>query len=192
VRVWARGFACAQASRRGEVVAGLGPAAKWPTGRHDSCSDPLGKEVDMETQSIDTDIKHLNSLLRGERSAVETYQQCLDKLENTTPLTQQLSMLKSSHDSRVRKLSARIMQLGGQPDDSSGAWGTFAKAVEGSAKVFGQKAAISALEEGEDHGNKEYSDLDDLTPSTRRFVEVELLPEQRRTHDTLSGIKASM
>jgi hypothetical protein len=38
-------------------------------------------------------------------------------------------------------LRSQILRLGGQCDDSSGAWGSFAKLVEGGAKLFGEKAA---------------------------------------------------
>jgi uncharacterized protein (TIGR02284 family) len=153
---------------------------------------PALQERDMDTSTNDTDIKRLNTLLRGERSAVETYQQCIEKMQQS-PMVQQLRTLMTSHDMRVHKLSARITQMGGQPDDSSGAWGSFAKLVEGGAKAFGEKAAISALEQGEDHGIEEYTEeLEDLTPPTRRFVETELVPEQQRTHNTLSAIKATM
>jgi uncharacterized protein (TIGR02284 family) len=145
----------------------------------------------METQTNETDVKRLNSLLRGELSAVETYDQCIEKIDDG-PITQQLQTLKSSHSMRVQKLASRIRQLGGTPDQSSGAWGSFAKLVEGGAKVFGEKAAIAALEEGEDHGNEEYEEIEDLTPGTRQFVEAELVPEQQRTHDVLSQLKRAI
>jgi len=79
------------------------------------------------------------------------------------------------------------------PADSSGPWGGFAKLVEGGAKVFGVKAALAALEEGEDHGKKLYrEDLDKLDASTRSFVETELMPEQQQTHDLMSQLKHSV
>jgi hypothetical protein len=62
--------------------------------------------------------------------------------------------------------------------------------VEGSAKVFGESAAIAALEEGEDHGRDDYrSDIDELTPATRAFITKEIIPEQELTHQILSGLK---
>jgi uncharacterized protein (TIGR02284 family) len=143
------------------------------------------------THDTETDIKQLNSFLRGERSAVETYEQCISKMDDPG-IRQQLEYFRNSHAQRVQKLSARISTLGGVPDDDSGMWGSFAKLVEGGAKIFGRDAAIAALEEGEDHGVKDYGrDLDDLTPSTREFVASELMPEQRRTHDALSALKHS-
>lgn len=134
------------------------------------------------------DIDQLNSYLKGERSAVETYDQAIEKVEGALKL--QLRPLRDSHQHRVQKLAARIAMLGGEPADGSGVWGAFAKLVEGGAKVFGSGAAIATLEEGEDHGKKDYArDLDDLTPATRQFVQSELVPEQQRTHDALSALK---
>jgi hypothetical protein len=62
--------------------------------------------------------------------------------------------------------------------------------VEGGAKLLGVKAAIAALEEGEDHGRDDYKrDMDKLEPDARAFVQQQLLPEQLRTHQTMSSLK---
>lgn len=136
-------------------------------------------------QSIDT----LNSFLRGEISAVETYRQAIEKLSDH-PLRLQLKECQQSHQRRVDALQQWVRQLGGTPSESSGVWGAFAKAFEGSAKVFGVKAAVAALEEGEDHGRDDYRrDLDQLDTESRRFIENQILPEQERTHSLLSSYK---
>ncbi|MBC8068146.1 MAG: DUF2383 domain-containing protein [Deltaproteobacteria bacterium] len=145
----------------------------------------------MTEATAERDVDRLNAMLRGERAAVETYTQCIEKL-NGSGIATQLATLKSSHAARVVKLTSRINLLGGAADTTSGAWGAFAKLVEGGAAVFGEKPAIAALEEGEDHGKKDYADLEDLTDSTRSFVVTELVPEQKRTHDAMRAIKHSM
>lgn len=135
------------------------------------------------------DIDKLNSFLRGELSAVETYNQAIEKLDEPA-LKQQLESLRDSHGARVRQLKAKITALGGKPDDSSGMWGGFAKLVEGGAKMFGQSAAVQALEEGEDHGKSLYqNNLDELSPETQAFIRSQIMPEQRRTHDALSAMQ---
>jgi uncharacterized protein (TIGR02284 family) len=135
------------------------------------------------------DIDQLNSYLKGERSAVETYEQAIEKMDDHG-VRMQLQQLRDSHQTRVQKLVQRISMLGGEPADDSGIWGAFAKLVEGGAQVFGKNAAIATLEEGEDHGKKDYArDLDKLTPATRQFVQSELVPEQMRTHDSMSALK---
>lgn len=134
----------------------------------------------------------LNSFLRGEISAVETYRQALDKVK-AAPVRTQLQDCLQSHARRVDVLRQQISALGGEPSEGSGIWGTFAKAVEGGAKVLGEKAAVAALEEGEDHGRNDYrQDVEKLDPMTRQFVESRLMPEQERTHSTLSSLKRAL
>ena len=137
-------------------------------------------------------VETLNSFLRGEISAVETYRQALERLNHSTARSQLLDC-HLSHEQRIEKLRAQVARLGGQPSDDSGAWGAFAKLIEGGAKIFGEKAAISALEEGEDHGLKLYRDeIGKLDQESRRLVETELLPAQERTHRTMSSIKHAL
>jgi uncharacterized protein (TIGR02284 family) len=139
----------------------------------------------MNTQPID----QLNSFLRGEISAVETYRQALSKVNDTRARTE-LEQCHTSHQRRVDLLKMHITELGGQPAQGSGAWGAFAKAAEGSAATFGEKAAIDVLEEGEDYGLKDYQKhLNALDANSRSFVERELLPEQLQTHRRVSTLK---
>jgi uncharacterized protein (TIGR02284 family) len=142
----------------------------------------------MQTNSVDT----LNELLRGEISAVETYRQALSKL-TTSSARSQLEDCARSHQLRVEKLRDQVVRLGGQPDEKSGAWGAFARLVEGGAKTFGEKAAIAALEEGEDHGLKLYrGDIDKLDPASRALIEQDVLPAQEATHRSMSTLKHTM
>jgi uncharacterized protein DUF2383 len=139
----------------------------------------------MATDTVDT----LNSFLRGEISAVETYRQAIEKLENS-PDASILNDGLRSHQQRVSLLTDEVQRRGGKPAQSSGTWGAFAKLLEGGAKVFGTKAAIAALEEGEDHGRDDYKrDAPKLEADARDFVQNQLLPEQLRTHQALSQLK---
>lgn len=143
--------------------------------------------------AIEVDVTQLNSFLRGELSAVETYAQAIAKLGDEPALRTKLEDCRTSHQQRVSLLREEITRRGGEPADGSGVWGAFAQLVEGGAKVFGKKAAIAALEEGEDHGRDDYkAELDKLDSDARRFVESKLLPEQLRTHDTLSALKRAL
>jgi uncharacterized protein (TIGR02284 family) len=141
-----------------------------------------------QDQSVDV----LNSFLRGEISAVETYRQALEKVTQPqvrTPLQECLQ----SHSQRVTLLSEQVRTLGGSPSTSSGVWGAFAKAVEGGAKAFGDKVAVAALEEGEDHGRNDYKrDIDKLDAASRQVVQTRIVPEQQRTHDTMSRLKKTL
>ncbi|MET0413038.1 MAG: DUF2383 domain-containing protein [Polyangiaceae bacterium] len=142
----------------------------------------------MATDTVDT----LNSFLRGEISAVETYRQAIEKLQDK-PEVSILSEGLRSHEQRVVLLTDEVQRRGGKPSQGSGPWGTFAKLLEGGAKVFGTKAAIAALEEGEDHGRDDYKrDAPKLEPDARAFVQQQLLPEQLRTHQALSSLKKKL
>ncbi|HVR60849.1 MAG TPA: DUF2383 domain-containing protein [Polyangia bacterium] len=141
----------------------------------------------------DKNVEALSSLLRGEISAVETYDQALEKLNDDATITQELRRCRSSHQNRVNMLRGEVSRFGGQPPDGSGTWGTFAKLVEGGAKIFGKKAAIAALEEGEDHGLKQYrEDLAKLDASVRSTLEALLLSEQEKTHRAMSTLKKTI
>lgn len=145
------------------------------------------------TNQTDKSVDQLNSFLRGEMSAVQTYNIALEKIERTSTVRPMLETCQLSHARRVASLMQAIAARGGKPADSSGPWGMFAKVVEQSATVLGEKAAISALEEGEDHGLHDYQDdLEKLDAVTRQIVVSELLPEQQRTHQTMSSLKKSL
>ncbi len=134
-------------------------------------------------------VDKLNSFLRGEISAVETYRQALEKLQSSACRPTLEDCLRS-HDYRVQLLKQEIRRRGGTPSEGSGPWGAFAKLIEGGAKLFGEKAAIAALEEGEDHGRDDYKrDVKDLDAQGKSFVEQNLLSEQLRTHQAMSNLK---
>ena len=142
--------------------------------------------------SVDRSIDTLNSFLRGEISAVETYRQAIDRLTDN-PLRYQLKDSLDSHIKRVEALRQRVQELGGTPATGSGVWGAFARLVEGSASMLGEKTAIAALEEGEDHGKNDYErDIEQLDYETRAWFETSIMPEQQRTHDQLSALKKAL
>lgn len=131
----------------------------------------------MATTTVDT----LNSLLRGEISATETYQQALAKVGNE-PGAVDLRRLHAEHRDAANTLRKHVHIFDDKPDQGSGAWGAFTKTVEGVAKLFGNKTALKALKEGEEHGLHAYENaLDD--PDVSEFVKAlishKLLPQTR-------------
>ena len=136
-------------------------------------------------------VDKLNKFLRGEIAAVETYNMALEKVDPASPAHSILEENRRSHEERARLLREEILALGGEPSTSSGAWGVWAKAIEGGAKIVGEKATIAALEEGEDHGLKEYKVMDDkdLDPKLRQIITSQLLPQQQQTHQRMSSLK---
>ena len=123
----------------------------------------------------------LNSLLRGELAATETYQQAMDKFGNE-PGVDVLRQMHVDHRETANTLRIHVRDHGGGPYTSSGAWGTWAKLVEGAAKLFGKTAALKALKEGEEHGLKEYEEAiksDALPSDCKTLIRDTLLPQTR-------------
>jgi uncharacterized protein (TIGR02284 family) len=132
-------------------------------------------------KATDEGISVLNSLLRGELAATETYQQAIDKLDND-PSSAVLRQMHVQHREAANTLRQHIREHGGEPDHGSGAWGTWAKLVEGTAKLLGNTAALKALKEGEEHGVKEYEEaLEENTVPTdcKALIRAQLLPQTR-------------
>lgn len=129
------------------------------------------------TNTIDT----LNSLLRGEISASETYQQALDRVGDD-PGAEEVRRIHREHREAANTLRQHVHHHGGKPDQGSGMWGTFAKFVEGTAKLFGDKAALKALKEGEEHGLKSYEDAladGDLPADCAAMITGTFIPQTR-------------
>jgi uncharacterized protein (TIGR02271 family) len=108
------------------------------------------------------DVDDLNRLLRNELSAVETYRQALDKnrgQHGQDARFQQLADILRDHEQAAAQLRAIVRQMGGTESNDSGAWGTWANAVMGTAKLFGDKAALKSLKEGEESGIEDYESL---------------------------------
>ena len=132
----------------------------------------------------------LNELLQGELSAVETYKQALKSVSDE-PGAKDLKAALSNHESAVKSLNDQVKKAGGTPTTSSGAWGTWAATVTGTAKVLGDQAALKALKEGEEHGIKEYKEAledEDVPESTKKIIRDKFLPNQQAHIHTLDKI----
>jgi len=142
----------------------------------------------MQSTAIDV----LNSLLRQEISAVESYKQAMIKLPERQPIAT-FEELQIAHARRAQRLRKRVEQLGGTPRESSGARGRLAKAIAAAGALLGAGLAVSALEEDEDRGLFDYrSSLDKLDNESRDLVLKELLPAQELTHSVMRTMKQSL
>ncbi|CAN5481541.1 hypothetical protein BH09PLA1_BH09PLA1_01880 [soil metagenome] len=129
--------------------------------------------------------RQLNSFLRGEISAAETYRMAIDKVSDSDKShAANLGLLREIQEEHGRAAQAirdRIRELGGEPSDSSGAWGTWAKTVQGTANLFGDASSLKSLKEGEEHGLKDYQEgLDDIDVTSADLISNQLIPAQQR------------
>ena len=144
----------------------------------------------MATASVDKCVDQLNSLLRGEISAVETYDQAIRKVddEHTSDATA-LRAIAQEHGENAQSLRDAIRELGGEADDSSGTWGAWAKTVEGVSRLFGDTSAVKALREGEEHGLKDYEEaVQDVDETSRALFMTRMIPSQERHIATLDAM----
>jgi uncharacterized protein (TIGR02284 family) len=141
------------------------------------------------TADVDEAIRQLNSFLRGEISAAETYRMALEKINQPTDTntadvsgnTGLLREIQQEHGRAVQALRDRIKELGGQPSDSSGAWGAWAKMSTNVSSLFGDSGSLKILKEGEEHGLKDYeAGLDDVDMTSAELVQNQLIPAQQR------------
>ena len=136
----------------------------------------------------------LDSLLRGEMSAIETYRMAIEKLAGSNkPGVAELQRIQRDHRDAADLLWHHLERKGERPSEGSGAWGAFAKAVEGTAKLLGNKAALKALKEGEEHGLKEYEEAldDEISPELQSVIRA-LISRQQSHIQTLDRLLATV
>jgi len=132
-----------------------------------------------------------NQLLRGERSAVETYDKAIEKHGDHGSAIMDLTKMRDDHVASVRTLEENVRSMGGQPEQDSGAWGAFANTVQSTANLFGAESAVSALSAGEKHGLNDYEEAaksDDVMPDCKRMMETKLMPPIREHLSTLDRL----
>ncbi|QDU30487.1 hypothetical protein ETAA8_56270 [Anatilimnocola aggregata] len=142
----------------------------------------------MATPHLDT----LNGLLRGELAATETYQQALRKVDSEHGALQ-LAQIRDEHSEAVSLLRKQIREFGGDPETSSGSWGTFAKAIESTAQLFGNGPALTALKQGEETGLSTYESAvqsHELPALTQSLINGVLLPQTRAHIATLERLQS--
>lgn len=134
-------------------------------------------------------MKQIESLIRGEMSAVKSIDAILDKVKDESERSQ-LSSIRQDHEQAVSKLKRFSDSEFKEETQSSGPWGAFSSAFTGGASFFGDKAALRALKVGEEHGRNEYQEAlasGDVNPELKSVIQSDLLPNQERHIKTIDG-----
>lgn len=143
---------------------------------------------------VDQTVTHLNALLRGEIAAAETYRMAIDRVAaaESTGSAGLLHNAQKDHGRAAQAIRDRINELGGEASDSSGAWGVWAKTVQGTMNLFGDASSLKALKEGEEHGLKDYqSSLAGVDSTSAQLIQNQLIPAQERHISLLDQLIAS-
>ncbi len=134
----------------------------------------------MSTTSITDTILFLHALLRGELSAVDSYDRAMAGLPE--PPLGELLENRQCHHRRSQIIARAIRAHGGIPDASSWVWGALAKATTQGAAVLDRAAIIAVLTDGEERGLTTYrNELSRGDAEVRQLIGVDLLPSQKRT-----------
>ena len=147
----------------------------------DSIHTAPGSNTDMGDTG--ESVRQLNSLLRGEISAAETYRMAIDKVSAGDEAAN--AGLAPRNSGRARPRRAR------HPRPHPGTrrrslrflrrWGAWAKTVQGTMSLFGDSSSLKALKEGEEHGLKDYQEaLDDVDATSTQLIQNQLIPAQQR------------
>lgn len=129
----------------------------------------------------------LDDLIRGEMAAVKTYDTALTKVKDEKELAK-LKKIREDHVTAVGKLKTFANRDVKEDTTTSGAWGAFASAYTGGAKLFGDKAALKALQQGEEHGITEYKEAledENIRPELKQTIKTQFLPKQEEHIKTL-------
>jgi bacterioferritin (cytochrome b1) len=141
----------------------------------DAAQSPMG--------DVSQSVEQLNSLLRGEIAAAETYRMAIDKFSQSSHSSDVglLQGIQEEHSRAAQTIRDRIRELDGEASDASGAWGVWAKLVQGLADMVGDTSSLKALKEGEEHGLKDYqAALDRVDSTSRQLMQNQCIPSQER------------
>jgi predicted KAP-like P-loop ATPase len=133
-------------------------------------------------------MKQVEELFRGEVAAVKSIDTILNRLKNETEV-QELRAIREDHIKARDTLRTYLGSDVSSEESKAGPWSTFSSAFTGGASLFGDKAVISALKVGEQHGLNEYEQAlkdDSIQPELRQMISSELLPQQRRHMDMIN------
>jgi hypothetical protein len=129
-------------------------------------------------------VKLIEQLLKDELSAMETYQQALEKYQVSGGqfIANSLLPIYGDHKSAASSLEGQIVKAGGTPFKSTGVWGSWAKILLEGASLIGKQSAVKVLLEGEKSGESGYQSAlnnSELSSELRTLIETKLLPAQQ-------------
>jgi bacterioferritin (cytochrome b1) len=137
----------------------------------------------MNTTRQNSAIDELNTLLRGEIAAAETYKMAIDTFGDPKQWPcDTLKDLQRDHGRAAQELRSRIEALGGEAADDAGGWGQIARAIQSVADIMGDDKALQALRSGEHDGLTTFEQalrdekLDDVSA---QLVRDDLIPAQQ-------------
>lgn len=138
----------------------------------------------------DDETRTLRRILRGELSAVEAYEQVIDKFGHERyRVLELLRSIAEDHEDAAFDITQMLRDEGVEPESDSGAWGGIVQTVIASAGLFGEVGALRALRTGEEFGLRRYEEAlnEEQVPDRREYIRHRSIPTQRLHIDRLSA-----
>lgn len=136
------------------------------------------------------EVEQMAQILRGEVSAMEAYTQVMQKVKNGAE-AHRLEEFLNDHRKAVTYWKSQVEKMNVDIPFSSGPWGDVVEAFIGSAKILGNRVALKALQEGEEHGLEEYKDAlenPDLSLEHKKNIKETFIPNQERHITSISAM----
>lgn len=114
-----------------------------------------GESAPNQVENNKEVVATLNKVLKGEHMAIDTYDQYLDRIDDsqTKDLLQQF---KEDHQKHASKLAQRIEDLGADPQENSGLSGLVSQTMMEIGDLLGmepsEEEAVNKIYQGEDMG----------------------------------------
>jgi hypothetical protein len=147
----------------------------------------------MMSQSAEPErvVRILNSLLRSEISATESYTQAIPRFASDVEALREIAR---EHGQAVTELRAAIQRVGGVPDESSGVFPALIPRVgNGPAQVFGEAAALKVLKDVEERGLDDYQKaIQRLNGSEISWISETLIPAQIKHISSIDSMIARL
>lgn len=145
-----------------------------------------------DSPAVDTTT--LNTLLRGEMSAVEVYTQVMTTFDDEFVISD-LQKIRDEHRRSVRELRDQIVRVGLLPSDSSGSSGESISVAKYPTHFISPVTALAVLRQGEEHSINEYEaalENERIHSDCLRVIRAELLPACRKHIEELNRLLGGM
>ncbi len=133
---------------------------------------------------------NINEILRGEISAVETYDSLLEKIKNSSRHFI-LKTIREEHFASIRYWRDEALNQGKFPQLDSALWGDMVMLFVEASKSISTKTAIGMILKGEEHGLKNYQSMLDaqfLTVDQKKKIKETFIPNQKDHIGALNSI----
>ncbi len=147
-----------------------------------------------ERNTTTAEVDALNCLLRCELAAVDTYDRAMQRFDDSRLLAD-LQTIRQEHIAAENMLRQKVVQVGGEPIESSEPWGACSAAIAGAPTVIGPATALAALRQGEEHTINEFEDAlkhENVNSEFKNLIRTNLLPIGRKHVAELDRLMGGM